>query len=127
MDIRSTILQSKDLPTEPVNIPEWDVTVYVRMMSARDRDLFESQMMDLADKGKRLDNFRARLAVFCCVDQDGKRIFKDSDISSLGEKSGEALNKIFSAASRLNKMTEETIEAEKKSSLKIVESGSSSD
>ena len=127
MDIRSKILQTKDLPIEPVEIPEWDVTVYVRMMSARDRDMFEGQMLDLSERGKRLDNFRARLAVFCCVDKDGKRIFKDGDIASLGEKSGEALNRIFTAASQLNKMTEESVEDIKKPSLKAVESGSISD
>ena len=47
MDIRSQILQAEDLPSEPVEIPEWGVSVFVRSMSGRDRDLFESQMMGL--------------------------------------------------------------------------------
>jgi hypothetical protein len=89
--------------------------------------MFESQMMDLAERGKRLDNFRARLAVFCCVDKDGKRIFKDSDIAALGEKSGWALNRIFEAASKLNKLTEDSIDTEKKPSLKVVDGDSISD
>ena len=127
MDIRSQILQAEDLPTESVEVPEWDATVYVRSMSARDRDMFESQMMDLAEKGRRMDNFRARLAVFCCVDESGKRIFKDGDIAALGEKSGRALDRVFEVASRLNKMTEDAIEEEKKPSLKAVGSDSTTD
>ena len=127
MDIRSQILQAEDLPTESVEVPEWSATVYVRSMSARDRDLFESQMMDLAEKGRRMENFRARLAVFCCVDEDGKRIFRDGDIAALGEKSGRALDRVFEVASRLNKMTEEAIEEEKKPSLKAVGSDSTTD
>lgn len=126
MDIRSKILKAEDLPSEPVDVKEWGETVYVRSMSGRDRDMFESQMLDLSEKGKRLDNFRARLAVFCCVDAEGKRIFKDSDIAALGEKSGRALDKVFEVASRLNKMSEEEIEETKKPSLKAVENGSTS-
>ena len=116
MDIRTQILQADDLPSEKVEVPEWGVTVWVRSMSGHDRDLFESQMIDLSEKGRRMDNFRARLTVFCCVDESGKRIFKDGDISALGEKSGKALDRVFDVASRLNKMTEETIEDEKKPS-----------
>ena len=127
MDIRSKILQAEDLPSESVEVPEWGVTVYVRSMTARDRDLFESQMMDLSEKGKRLDNFRARLAVFCCVDEKGERVFRDNDIATVGAKSGSALNRIFEKASRLNKMTEDDIEEVKKPSLKAVENGSTSD
>jgi hypothetical protein len=124
MDIRSKILQSEDLPSEKVEVPEWGVTVWVRSMSGRDRDMFESQMADLSGKGRTMDNFRARMTVFCTVDEKGNRIFKDGDISALGAKSGRALDRIFDAASRLNKMTQESIEDEKKSSLKIVESDS---
>ena len=126
MDIRSQILQAEDLPSESVEIPEWGVSVFVRSMSGRDRDLFESQMMELSENGKRMDNFRSRLTVFCCVDEDGKRIFKDGDIAELGKKSGKALDRVFEVASRLNKMTEESIEAEKKPSLKAVDAGSTS-
>jgi hypothetical protein len=126
MDIRSQILQADDLPTEKVEVIEWGVTVYVRMMSGRDRDLFESQMLDLSEKGNRLDNFRARLCVLCCVDETGKRIFKDGDIAVVGNKSGRALDKVFEVASRLNKMTEEAIEETKKPSLKAVGKGSTS-
>ena len=127
MDIRSKILGADDLPNESVDVPEWGVTVYVRSMTGRDRDMFEGQMVEMADKGKRMDNFRARLAVFCTVDKDGKRIFKDSDIGTLGQKSGRALDRIFEVASRLNKLTESDIEDDKKNSLKIVEGGSTSD
>ena len=126
MDIRSQILQADDLPTEKVEVPEWGVTVYVRMMSGRDRDLFEAQQLALSEKDKALENFRARLAVLCCVDEEGKRIFKDGDIAALGDKSGMALNKVYGVASRLNKMTEEAIEETKKPSLKAVGKGSTS-
>lgn len=124
MDIRTQILQADDLPSEQLEIKEWGVTVYVRSMSGHDRDKFESQMIDLQEQGRRMDNFRARLSVFCCVDEKGNRIFKDGDIADLGKKSGKALDRIFEVASRLNKMTEESIEAEKKPSLKAVEKGS---
>lgn len=126
MDIRSSILQAKDLPSEKVEVPEWGVTIYVRSMSGRERDLFESQMVELSEKGKRMDNFRARLAVLTCIDEKGERIFKDGDVAALGAKSGGALNRVFDVASRLNKLTEESIEDTKKNSLKAVGGGSTS-
>jgi hypothetical protein len=127
MDIRSQILGADDLPSESVEVPEWGVTVHVRSMTGRDRDMFEAQMLDMADSGSRMENFRARLAVFCATDEKGKRIFKDTDIKVLGQKSGRALDRVFEVASRLNKLTDADIEDTKKNSLKVVEGGSTSD
>lgn len=126
-DIRSQILEADDLPSEEVVVPEWNTTVFVRSMTGRDRDMFEAKMLKANEAGKHLENFRARLTVFCAIDEEGKRIFADSDIAALGEKSGRALDRIFEVASRLNKMREVDIEDTRKNSLRAVGDDSTSD
>ena len=37
MNLRDKILAAQDIPTETVTIPEWDVTLLVKGMSAGDR------------------------------------------------------------------------------------------
>ena len=91
---KDAILVADDLPREAVEIKEWGGTVYVRSMSAAERDEWEASW--LADDGKpktareRLKNLRARLAVLVLVDDSGNRLFADEDADALGKKAAPA-------------------------------------
>src|SRR5688572_17981670 len=56
---KEQILAADDRPTVPVETPEWGGTVYLRVISAMERDVYESEIVE----GKRVnyDNIRARL------------------------------------------------------------------
>jgi hypothetical protein len=112
MNLREKILGADDLQTEMVDCLTWGVKIYVTTMSAADRDSFEQSMLKKV-KGKQvtsLDNVRARLAVRVCCDEEGNRIFNDSDADELGKKSASEMDKIFSVAQRLNGLSDQDIE-----------------
>lgn len=103
---RESILASDDLPREEVAIPEWGGSVFVRTMTAGERDRFEGW-----SQGDKFDRFRAKLAVLTVVDAEGRRLFSDDDVDALAAKSTKALDRIAEAAFRMNRFTKEDVEA----------------
>ena len=60
---KEQILESDDLKTEVVDVPEWGGEVTIRIMSGTERDAFEQALYESApkNKGVSLKNIRARL------------------------------------------------------------------
>lgn len=106
------ILATATAPPQPLYVPEWGGTVYVREMSGAERDAFEAA--SLAGRGKgatfNAQNIRARLACACICRADGVRLFRDDQADELGAKSARALNRIFEVAAPLNGLTESDVE-----------------
>ena len=109
---RDDILAKDDLPVERVSVPEWGGHVYVRTLSARERDAFEAAQLIQGKRRVRLDlqDVRARFAALVICDQHGKPLFTHHDIPKLTSKSAAALNRIYEAGQRLNGMTDEDFE-----------------
>jgi hypothetical protein len=118
---RHAILAAEDLTRERVKIPAWGGYVYVRTMTGRERDAFETAMIrqradededDAEEDGgdRNLENYRARLLTYCVVDDQGQPIFvAEEDAKALGEKSIAALQRLFNVATRLNAITEQDV------------------
>ena len=109
---RDDIRALDDSVRVPVEIPEWGGVVYVRSMTALERDRFEASLIEMR-KGKQrlnLDNARARLAVMVCVDEDGKPLFQPSDVGWLAAKNAAALDRIFEVASDLSRLSADDVE-----------------
>ena len=102
--------------TEPVDVPEWGGTVYVRGLTGAQRDSLELDFLPAKDGKHRAVNVRGRVAAWCVCDENGKRVFADRDADALGQYPAEVLDKINSVAMRLSGMSPEAIgEAEKNS------------
>lgn len=108
---REAILDCSDLETEKVEIPQWGGYVFVRSLTGKERDDFESSCVEI--KGKRretnLSNIRAKLVSLTTVDSEGKRLFSESDVAELGSKNAGALDAIFSVAQRLSGLSEKDV------------------
>ena len=104
---KDQILNSDDLLFEELNIPEWGGPINVRVMSGKERDAFEASIDDKDRKS--MHNFRARLCVLLIGDENGKRIFHDSQVGALSLKSSKVLNDIVDFGMKLNGMTEQDI------------------
>ena len=109
-ELRDRILAAPDLHRELVEVPEWNVSVYVRVMTARERDAFESQQLALGKQDRSTDNIRARLVVLTTVDETGARVFGDADADALGNKAVSALDRLASVAMRINRFTNNDLE-----------------
>lgn len=104
--LRESILTADDLPREAVEVPEWGLTVWVRTISASQRDAFEGALA----KDQYLD-VRARLAAYALCDEDGSPLFTEADIKALGMKSSAAISRIADVAMRLNAVTPKDLDA----------------
>jgi hypothetical protein len=106
---RDEILAKKGGKVVEVTVPEWGGTVHLREMTAAERDAFEQASLDKSGTA-RLINIRARLASISICDESGKRLFSDSDIHLLGELPASALDRIFDASMRLNKISKADVD-----------------
>jgi hypothetical protein len=104
---KDAILASEDLPKELVAVPEWGGEVYVRCLTGSERDDWESSVMEMqGSKAKpNLQNLRAKLVARTVCDEEGNRMFGDSDVVALGAKSAAALDRLYTVAARLSKIS----------------------
>jgi hypothetical protein len=102
---RAAILGADDLPRERVACPEWGGDVFVRTLTALDRDAWEQETYTARQAAGRIGksvNVRASLCARVICDAAGARVFSDEDIAALGAKSGRVLDRLFEVAQRLN-------------------------
>jgi hypothetical protein len=116
---RKNLLKKEVFGIEKVDFGE-EGFVYVRQMSARERDRFEqSLILETKDsKGtitgytKSLEDFRAKLAVVTICDESGNNLLNPEDYVMLSTNmTASKMEKIVNVAQKLNKITEEDKEA----------------
>jgi hypothetical protein len=102
---KDQILESSDLTSVEVQVPEWGGSVLVRTMTGADRDAFETSMVTINPDGTRtpeMKNLRAKLVALTLVDEANNRLFDVSDIPRLAAKSSAALERVFDVSQRIN-------------------------
>lgn len=102
------ILKSDDLVTQTVPVPEWGGAVIVRALTGVERDAYESGIFTSGvgiTTEYNLQNIRAKLASKTMIDEKGRRLFGDDEVAVLGLKSAAALDRVFSVAQRLSRLT----------------------
>jgi hypothetical protein len=102
---KESILSVQDLPKELVDVEQWGGSVWVRGMTAGERDMFEDKI-----RTEGMKNLRALMASMTIIDEDGKRMFTDKEVKGLAGKSAEALDKVVEVASKLSGLLESDIE-----------------
>lgn len=113
---RDLILQASDLDFEDVFVPEWSSTVRVRELTGAERGSFEASVSKFTSSGGKTDveldaqQLRVKLCALTIVDENGGRLFSDSDLEDLGKKSARALQRCFDVASRLSGISDDSVE-----------------
>jgi len=123
---KDSILSSKDLKRECVEVPEWGGSVWVQELTGSQRDSVEKDFAAAQQNGAALVNIRARIATMTCVDDAGNLLFTPADSGKLGGKSAAALDRIFDTARRLSGMGLPAVEEEMGNSPETLSGGSSS-
>jgi hypothetical protein len=100
----------------PVRVERVDIGedhVFVRMLSARQRDVFETDAFDANGRAK-TENIRARLVAMTLCDENGKPDYEDDEIEEgiaiIGEKPYDLVDPIFRAAQKLNLLRKKDIQ-----------------
>ena len=109
---RADILGAQDIIEELLEVPEWKGTVRVRGLTGRERDAYESSLLDQRGKNTKanLMNARTKLAVLSIVDSSGARMFTESDIAELSAKSAAGLDRVWNKARELSGMSDSDVE-----------------
>lgn len=121
----TAILESPDVRTWPLDVPEWGGQVYVRELSLKQRWSYIREVLDPAAepaKPKTLDGkvteqdvdrgykaYRWLILNGIC-DKDGAPLFAESDWERLEGKSGAVLERLSQAVLEHNGLTEGAVE-----------------
>lgn len=118
--LRDLILASVDRKLEPLEVPEWNVTVYLRELSAEQVSRYRSIAVGAVNAQTRevidpvaLMNVGAQVVVWGLCDADGKRLFSDADLVALGEKNANVIDRLSTQILRLSGLGR-TVSAAKK-------------
>lgn len=101
------IKAADDRPFKVVAVPEWGGEVRVGTMTAKERDDYEYTIIAAgkSNPDERIENIRAILVCRCVHNDDGTRMFADSDAGWLGNKGAAAVARVFDVAAKLNRIT----------------------
>jgi hypothetical protein len=106
---KQMLLGATTLPQETVQVPELGGTVIVRGMTGAERDAFEVGLIKGRGKHREvnLQNMRAKLVAFCCIDDKGERLFADAEVEALGNVRADVMNRLYTVAQRLSGLSDE--------------------
>jgi hypothetical protein len=106
------ILEQPTLVIEDLYVPEWKGKIRLKMLSAKERDDFETSMVKVGKNGKQqqnTENFRARLVQLAAVKADGSPLFTRHDIKSLGELPAAGLQRVFNKINEMSAFSEDDL------------------
>jgi hypothetical protein len=103
MNLRDKILAAADIPSEPITIPEWDVEILVKGMSAGDRIALMQEAFDQQTQQVNMAKVYPDVVVACCHDpKTGEAIFSAADKDAILGKASAAVEKIAEVGLRLS-------------------------
>lgn len=110
---RDQVLSASDLQKERVEVPEWKGFVWVRGLTALERDRYDESLLKRV-KGQTVvvdvAGARAKLVALTVTNEAGEQLFTDRDVDALNAKSAAPIDRLFTVAQRLSGVTEEMIE-----------------
>ena len=111
------ILEIDDQNFKKVSVQKWGGHVYIKVMSAADRDEFEQKIIKAQGDGF-LKHLRATFLQMCLCNKNGKLLFTKDQIEQLSQKSSEVIDKLWVIARAHNAVSDDDINELKKSSNK---------
>jgi len=127
MNLRETILAADDIPQREVFVPNWDVTILVKGLSAGERIELTQAAVDQATGNVNLSTVYPDIVVSCCFDPEtGLPVFTEADKSDIMKKSSKAIELLASAGLELSGIGEDSADVSGKDSSSTLSDDSSS-
>ena len=124
---KDDILKPRKPLIHSVDIPEWGGTVHYCAPTLRELEKFETRQAKQREAGNGVTGFRARVAILVCCDEDGKKLFSDSDEAGLCDQPSVALIALYDAVAPLLGWSEKAAEDNAKNSQPITGGASDTD
>ncbi len=106
-------IKARGLPCKEIDVPELGGTVYIARLTGRERDELEWAVEE--NKARKAD-IRALYAAACLCDENRNRFFTFEDVDIVAALDGIALDRIYVAALRFNRMRRKDIDELEKNS-----------
>lgn len=108
---RDAILNAEDRDYTEVECPEWGGSVRLRSITGRQRDEYETSLIEQRgnDRKMNLRNARAKLIVLCAVDEGGSPLFTPDDLNALSRKNAKPIDRLFDACRRLTGLSDDDV------------------
>lgn len=114
---REDVLGADDLKREPVDAPEWGGTVWVQELSAADAMEYDVWIFEnKEDRASIMKGMNAMMVMLCACNEEGERLFSNTDLAEINSKAPEPVARIARAAFSINKMRDSDYEDEVKNS-----------
>jgi hypothetical protein len=109
-ELRNKIKNANDIKKEIIEIEEWDCSIEIRTMTAKQRATILDKVMN--DKGNMdHDLFHGYMITVSCFDPEtGEMIFSTEDTEWLMEKSSGPIERIMSSVMKLSGLNKGAIE-----------------
>lgn len=109
---KEQILGASDSKVQAIDVPEWGGECFIRVLPGPDLDAMVTAQARLGgEKSTQPSRLAAEIVGRCLCDENGVRMFADSDIGALAGKSAAVLGRVATAAMELNGLTEASAEA----------------
>jgi len=95
------ILSAQDIETVDVEVPEWGGTVRLKSLSGEEASRF-GEMFEKDKTGASL-----KILALSAVNEEGERLFSDTEVAQLKRKSLRAILKLQKEALRINGLTDD--------------------
>ena len=105
--LKDQILSANDRRLEPLEMPGWGCTVYLKALSASAAETMAGMSTSNKDS-------LAKLAVLVIANEEGDLVFDQGDVKALGERSLDSLKRLTDAALKMNGLTKEAVEEARK-------------
>ena len=101
---RGEFLKKRDRARKVVELPELGGKVIVQAPSALERGLIEAWLQNKSGgtRTERVARLREKVAITCCIDESGTKMFAESDIDLLGQMPAVVLERILRAYQELS-------------------------
>lgn len=101
-NLRDKILNAKDIKSEVVEVPEWNVKVEVRGLTGAQRATLLKECIDRHGNVDFEKMYPLLLIATVYDPENGEQVFTPADRDSLNKKSGGALEKVAKVAMKLS-------------------------
>jgi len=113
MTLKEQIAAANDSGLEAVEVPEWQTTVYIKVMSGAERGKWRKAPGAFVE-----ETSVATLLAFTLCDAQGNRIYGDDEIAAIDAKNAVVTQRLFALARHKNALGgDETDDAKKTTAL----------
>lgn len=124
-NLSAKIFAASDIESELVEVAQWDVTLLVKSITAKDRAVMISGSVE--NNGEfRLEEILPDLVIASCYDPEtGEKVFQSQDRDALMAKSAAPIEQLAQVAMRLSGMDAEAVDVSGKGSTPTLNDASS--